>query len=156
MQHVVVRTLTIQDVESILARRRASRAQALASARRSGMTPMVEWFDSGRAGKMHARADRRLLEDLSVAPVARLDDILGFWISTEETDKRQEGPDYCPEYSMLPWLLRARVHLDEDRFGDAFLEICAMSKALGGTVPDSLDPHGDRWADVSVKAIPSA
>ena len=152
--HVVVRTLTIQDVESILARRRASRLQVLESARRSGITPMVEWFDSGRAGKVHAHADRRLLEDLSVAPEARLDDLLGFWISTGEGDKR--APDYCPEHSMLPWLLPAKAHLDAGRFGDAFLEICAMNKALGGLVPDSLDPHGDGWADVSVKAIPSA
>lgn len=154
--HVVVRTLTTQDVESILARRLESRLQVLESARRSGITPMVEWFDSGRAAKTHARNDRRLLEDLSVAPEARLDDLLGFWISTEEAEKREGAPDYCPEYCMLPWLLPAKAHLDAGRFGDAFLEICAMSKALGGVVPDSLSPYDDRWADVSVKAIPSA
>ncbi len=154
--HVVIRALTAQDVESIFADRRASRAQSLAAARRSGLTCMVAWFESGRAGKIHVRADRRLLEDLSVAPVARLDDLLGFWLSVEETEERQGGPDYCPEHSMLPWLRPAKAHLDAGRFGDAFLEICAMNKALGGLVPDSLNPHGDGWADVSVKAIPSA
>ena len=153
--HVSIRPLTRLHITAIFDARRKSRARSLACARQYGLTRMVEWFDSGRAGKIHAHHDRHLAGLLSMSPAERLRDALTFWIRVEEADREQD--DYHPPYKMLPWLLLADAHLKAGHLDLAFLKLHAMVAKLGDAiVPDSLNPASDEYADVEITASLSA
>ena len=103
---------------------------------------MVARYDSGKAEKMAALRDRRVVESLSNHPKERLLDALDFWLPIEKADKDKD-------FSMLPWLLRIQKHLEADDLDAALLEMLAMKRSLQGCVPDGLDVEGDEWVDVS-------